>query len=111
MFAKRAQGEVRLELKNNIVCSKIVSGTTLNKLVQLNHITLKGLGADPFPLGNFYNLLGKSSQFSAIWNTFHTFLEPFERTKLLKFKRYSKNEFSQLPPPRTYRSSPNVSQV
>ena len=64
----------------------------LNKLVQLNHITLKGLGADPFPLGNFNYLLGKSSQFSAIWNTFHTFLEPFERTELLKFKRYSKNQ-------------------
>ena len=68
-----------LEPKNNIVCSKIVSGTALNKLVQLKHITQRGLGAYPLQLGNFYNLLGKNSQFSAISNTFHTFLDPFEK--------------------------------
>ena len=68
-----------LEPKNNIVCSKIVSGTALNKLVQLNHITQGGLGVYSLPLGNFYNLLGKNSQFSAISNTFYTFLELFEK--------------------------------
>ena len=81
---------MRLEPKNSIVCSEIVSGNVLNKLVQLNNITQRGLEADPFPLGTFNNFSGKNSQFTANWNTFHTFLEPFERTKSLKFKNYLK---------------------
>ena len=53
------KGKWGLNRKNNIVCSKIVSGNLLNKLVQLNHITQRGLGANPVPLGNFYNFLAK----------------------------------------------------
>ena len=54
---------------------------------------------DLLPLGNFCNFSEKNYQFSAKWNSFRTFLEPFEKTNLLKFKSYLKglNLFSPLP--------------
>ena len=92
-------GEGRLEWSNNIIFSKIASGSVPNKLVQLNCITLGGLGVDPLPFGNLLIFREKNSQFSAIWNKFHTFSKPFKRTKILKCKSYVKglNLFSSVP--------------
>ena len=94
------KGEGRLERNNNIVYSKITSGSVLNKLVQLNRITQEDLGVDLLPLGNFSNFSEKNSKFSTIWNKFHMFSEPFEKTKLIKFNSYLKeiNLLSPLPP-------------
>ena len=66
MFAKRAQEEVRLEPKSNKVCLKSGSDNVLNKLVQLNHIVQRGLGAGPFTLGNFLIFSGKTINLAPI---------------------------------------------
>ena len=63
----------KVEPKNNIVCSKSVSGNVLNKLVQLNHITQRGLGADPFPFGNFQIFSGKTVNLAPIGAHFTRF--------------------------------------
>ena len=40
----------------------------------------RGSGNESPATWQFLQFSGKNSQFSAIWNTFHTFLEPFEKT-------------------------------
>ena len=74
----------------------------LNKLVQVNRITLGGLGADPSRWAIFVIFWQKNSQFSAVWNTFHTISESFEWTKLLNFQSHLKKlnllSFSSLSP-------------
>ena len=44
---------------------------------------MRGIGAKPSAAGRFFR---KNSYFSAIWITFRMLLEPFERTKFLRFK-------------------------
>ena len=72
----------------------------LYKLVQLNHITQRGRRRIRFRLAIFIIFREKNNHFTTNWNTFHAFLEPFERTKLLKFKSYLKglNLLSPHPP-------------
>ena len=55
-------------------------GGTLSKQVQLKHISCWTI----FVIFQQKKSNNNDSQFSAIWITFVTFLEPFERTKLLK---------------------------
>ena len=43
-------------------------------------------GEAPSRWAIFCKFLGKNGYFSAIWITFRTFSEPFERTKFLKFE-------------------------
>ena len=55
----------------------------------------KVCGRSPQSLGNFCDFLEKNNHFNAIWIKFRTFLEPFERTELLKFERQLKNWITQ----------------
>ena len=48
----------------------------------------KGLKANSQPLGDFCDFSEKNSNFNAIWITFGTFLEPFERTEIAKIASY-----------------------
>ena len=45
----------------------------------------KAWGRSSQSLGNLCDFSGKNSHFNSIWITFREFLEPFERTKFLKF--------------------------
>ena len=78
----------------------------LNQLAILKLITNRGLGPEPQPLDGFCDFSEKNSQFNAICITFRTFLEPIERTKLLKFESHLKKLNSSAPLPLTYRSRP-----
>ena len=92
----------RLEPKNNIICSKITSGSVLNKLVQLNRITKGVLGRIPqIAYWTIFVIFREKIANSVIWMTFHTFSETFERTKLLKIESCLKeqNLFGPLPLP------------
>ena len=44
----------------------------------------------------FSNFLEKNSSFNAIWITFHTFSESFEKTKILRFERLLKKSLTLL---------------
>ena len=81
----------------------------MSKLVQLKRIIdggLKvkpptaggyaGLRAKPPIAGRFLEFFGKNSSFNAIWITFRTFSEPFERTKFLRFQSQFKKSFTLL---------------
>ena len=62
----------------------------LSKLVQFNCIFDGGMETGTqMPLGEFRDFLEKS-HFNAIWIIIRTFLEPFERTNLLRFKSHFK---------------------
>ena len=59
-------------------------GDVVSKLVQPKCITVGGLGA---AAGQYFVIiLEKNSFFDIICITFHTFLEPFETTKFLRFE-------------------------
>ena len=71
----------------------------MSKLVQLKHVTDGAWDWSPHPpeamgvwgeapsrWAIFYNFGEKTLYFKAIWITFCTFLEPFERTKFLRFE-------------------------
>ena len=70
----------------------------MSKLVQLKHVTDGAWGVEPPPARGFGSLGGSTQPLSdflcfwkkngpfGIWITFRTFLEPFERTKFLKFE-------------------------
>ena len=53
-------------------------------------------GQSPQPLGDFLQVFGKYSYHNAIRITFRTFLEPFERSKLLRFETQFKKKLSLL---------------
>ena len=59
----------------------------MSKLVQLKHVTEGEWGQSPQPLDDF---LEKNGYFNAIWITFRTFSEPFEKTKFLMFENQLK---------------------
>ena len=56
-------------------------GDVVSKVVKPKHITYEGLRA-----GRWAIFLKKKSYFNTIWITFRTCLEPFGRTKFLKFE-------------------------
>ena len=65
----------------------------ISKKAFLNHptvqLSISQMGVTP--LGEFCDFSEKNSHFNAIWITFRTFLEPFEKTKLLKSEAISEN--------------------
>ena len=81
----------------------------MSKLVQLKRIIDGGLKVKPPAAGGYAGLrakppiarrflefFGKNSSFNAIWITFRTFSEPFERTKFLRFQSQFKKSLTLL---------------
>ena len=81
----------------------------VSKLVQLKRVTngawgrshkppeaMGVCGRNTQPLGNFLKVFGKNGYLNAIWITFRTVSEPFERTKFLRFENQLNKSLSLL---------------
>ena len=81
------------------------SGNVPSKLVQLKHITDRGLGAKPKFLGTFCNISEKKSLFKTS-NQISHLLRVIQKIKFIQFK--SHNSSSPSNPQVTHRSSPKL---